>query len=56
MSPREIFALPEFQFDPSSFSLYLPYSATPLQLDTPLAIERGMAFEAQRDGLYGGGT
>ena len=54
MSPREILALPGINLDPAQYTLYPPESATPLPLDEPVAITRGMAFEAQRDGKYGG--
>lgn len=53
LSPREILALPEIQLDYTQYTLYKPGSTEPLPIDTPVAIERGMAFEAQRDGRYG---
>lgn len=53
LSPREILALPEINLDYTQYSLYLPNSSDLLALDTPLKVERGMAFEAQRDGRYG---
>ncbi len=54
MTPREILALPAINLDPSQYTLYASGSANALPLDTPVAITRGMAFEAQRDGKYGG--
>lgn len=54
MTPREVLALPAINLDHTQYTLYPPGSATPLPLDTPVTIERGMAFEAQRDGKYGG--
>jgi hypothetical protein len=53
LSPREILALPQINLDYTQYSLYLPNSIDLLPLDTPIKIERGMAFEAQRDGKYG---
>jgi hypothetical protein len=53
MSPREILALPAINLDFQQYTLYLPGKSDPLPLDTPIPIERGMAFEAQRDGRYG---
>jgi hypothetical protein len=53
LSPREILALPEINLDHTQYSLYFPNSTDLLPLDTPIKIERGMAFEAQRDGRYG---
>lgn len=53
LSPREILALPEINLDYQQYSLYLPNSTDLLPLDTPIKIERGKAFEAQRDGRYG---
>ena len=53
LSPREILALPPINLDYQQYSLYLPNSTTLLPLDTAIKIERGMAFEAQRDGKYG---
>jgi hypothetical protein len=53
LSPREILTLPAINLDFTQYSLYLPNSTELLPLDTPIKIERGMAFEAQRDGRYG---
>ena len=53
LSPREILALPEINLDYTQYSIYFPNSTELLPLDTPIKIERGMAFEAQRDGRYG---
>lgn len=53
LSPREILALPEINLDYTQYSLYFPNSTELLPLDTPIKIERGTAFEAQRDGRYG---
>src|SRR5262249_33562063 len=53
MTPREILALPRINLDYQSYTLYLPASADPLPLDTPVAVDRGAAFEAQADGKYG---
>ncbi len=53
LSPREILALPEINLDYQQYSLYFPNSTDLLPLDTPIKIERGTAFEAQRDGRYG---
>lgn len=53
LSPREILALPAINLDYQQYSLYLPNSTEVLPLDTPVKIERGLAFEAQRDGRYG---
>jgi hypothetical protein len=52
LSPREILALPEINLNFEQYTLYLPSSNAPLPLDTPVRIQRGMAFEAQRDGRY----
>ena len=54
MTPREILALPGINLDPTQYTLYLPESAKPLPIDQPIHITRGEAFEAQRDGKYGG--
>lgn len=51
MTPREILALYELDFQ--QFTLYLPNSNDVLPLDTPIALTRGAAFEAQKDGKYG---
>jgi len=51
-SPHEILDL--FQLNYQEYSLYRGNSADLLPLDTPIAISRGDAFEAQRDGKYGG--
>ena len=54
LSPREILALPEINLDYTQYTLYLPGSADLLPLDDPMTVQRGAAFEAQRDGKYGG--
>lgn len=54
MTPRDILALPAINLDYTQYTLYLPGSADPLPLDQPIAMTRGMALEAQRDGKYGG--
>ncbi len=51
MSPREL--LTSFGFDPAQFSLYYATSSDLLPPDTPLNIQRGDRFEAQKDGRYG---
>lgn len=51
VTPREL--LTSFGFDPAQFSLYCADSADLLPPDTPLAIQRGDMFEAQKDGRYG---
>lgn len=51
MTPREL--LTSFGFDPAQFSLYKTDSAEPLPPDTPLSLNRGDMFEAQKDGRYG---
>lgn len=53
MSPRQILELPRIELDYTQYTLYLPNSVDVLPLDTPIAMERGQAFEAQRDGKYG---
>lgn len=53
MSPRQILELPDIALDFTQYTLYLPSSTEVLPLDTPIALHRGMAFEAQRDGKYG---
>jgi hypothetical protein len=53
LSPREILALPKVNLDYTQYSLYFANSSELIALDTPIKIERGMAFEAQRDGRYG---
>ncbi len=55
MTPREILALPGINLDYTQYTLYPPDSDKLLPLDTPITMTRGMAFEAQRDGKYGGG-
>jgi hypothetical protein len=55
LSPREILALPEIELDYTQYTLYRPGSTEPLPLDEAVTIQRGAAFEAQRDGRYGGG-
>jgi hypothetical protein len=52
MTPREL--LTAFGFDPAQFSLYRHDSSEPLPPDTPLHLQRGEHFEAQKDGRYGG--
>ncbi len=52
LSPRQILGLLGINYQ--DYTLYREGSATPLPLDTVIAIERGMVFEAQRDGKYGG--
>ena len=52
MSPREILQL--FGLDFQEYTLYRSLSADPLPLDTSISLARGDAFEAQRDGKYGG--
>ncbi len=56
LTPRQILALPAINLDFQSYTLYRPGSTEPLPLDVPVAIQRGEAFEAQRDGRYGAGT
>lgn len=51
MNPRQILAL--FGLDPTDYSLYRGTSVDPLPPDTAIALRRGDAFEAQRDGKYG---
>jgi hypothetical protein len=54
MSPREILALPRIHLDYTAYTLYFPEEeGKPIPLDTPIPIERGAEFEAQRDGRYG---
>ncbi len=55
LSPREILALPAINLDFQQYTLYFPGRSDPLPIDAPIPIERGMSFEAQRDGRYGGG-
>jgi hypothetical protein len=52
LTPRVL--LTEFGFDPSQFTLYKPGSTVPLPPDTPIKLQRGEHFEAQKDGRYGG--
>jgi hypothetical protein len=54
ITPRLL--LTEFGFDPAQFSLYKSHSNIPLPPDTPVKLERGEHFEAQKDGRYGGGN
>jgi hypothetical protein len=54
MTPKQILAPPAINLDYQQYTLHLPGSAQPLPLDNPITITRGMAFEAQRDGKYGG--
>jgi hypothetical protein len=51
VTPRAL--LEAFGFSPDEFSLYTPEGTEPLPPDTPLALERGWVFEAQKDGRYG---
>jgi Prokaryotic E2 family E len=51
VTPRAL--LEAFGFSPNEFSLYTPDGTEPLPPDTPLALERGRVFEAQKDGRYG---
>jgi hypothetical protein len=53
MSPRQILGL--FGLDPQEYSLYRTSSPELLPVDTAIALSRGDAFEAQRDGKYGQG-
>ena len=53
MTPEEILAL--FGMDFSQFTLYRPDSESPLPLDEPIKIVRGMCLEAIKDGRYGSG-
>jgi len=50
-TPRTL--LDSFGFSPNEFSLYTLDSNTPLPPDTPLSLQRGQMFEAQKDGRYG---
>jgi hypothetical protein len=54
MTPKQILALPSINLDYQQYTLYPPGSATPLPLEQAITITRGEAFEAQRDGKYGG--
>lgn len=52
MSPKGILALAGLPYD--QYSLYDPAdSVDPLPPDTPVKLDRGQRFEAQRDGKYG---
>jgi hypothetical protein len=53
MSPHQLLDL--FGLNYQEYSLYREASADLLPLDTAIALQRGMVFEAQRDGKYGGG-
>lgn len=53
LTPRAILSLPRINLDFQNYTLYRPGSVDPLPLDVPVPIERGEAFEAQRDGKYG---
>lgn len=52
MSPKAILGL--FGLSWEQYTLYKPDETEPLPLDTPLHLERGECFEAQKDGKYGG--
>ncbi len=52
MTPKAILALAELSWE--EYSLYYPPdSGKPLPPDTPVRLQRGQRFEAQRDGKYG---
>ena len=53
MTPTEILGL--FNLD-ASYGLYQPNQPNALSPDTPIPVTRGLVFEAQRSGAYGGGT
>ena len=55
MTPREILALPGIGLDYTQYTLYLGDDPNLLPLDTPIELERGLCFEAQKDGKYGEG-
>lgn len=50
-TPREL--LTTFGMSPQEFSLYKIDAVEPLPPDTPLSLQRGDCFEAQKDGKYG---
>ena len=50
-TPREL--LTSFGMNPQEFSLYTVDGVDPLPPDTPLSLQRGDCFEAQKDGKYG---
>ncbi len=50
-TPREL--LTTFGMSPQEFSLYKVDAVEPLPPDTPLSLQRGDCFEAQKDGKYG---
>jgi hypothetical protein len=50
-TPREL--LTSFGMNPQEFSLYTVDGVEPLPADTPLSLQRGDCFEAQKDGKYG---
>lgn len=54
LSPREILELPRIHLNHEEYTLYRPDETEALPLDTPIKVERGADFEAQRDGKYGG--
>ncbi len=56
LTPREVLELPQINLPYQDYTLYPPDSTVPLPLDKPVRIERGMDFEAQRDGKYGSAT
>jgi hypothetical protein len=50
-TPRELLTI--FGMSPQEFSLYTINGIDPLPPDTPLSLQRGDRFEAQKDGKYG---
>lgn len=55
MTPKAILALAGLPWE--QYSLYYPAdSVDPLPPDTPVKLDRGQRFEAQRDGKYGAET
>jgi hypothetical protein len=53
LTPRQILAIPAIGLDHTQYTLYAIGRTMPLSLDTAVPIQRGEAFEAQRDGKYG---
>jgi hypothetical protein len=52
MSPKDILTLADLPWQ--EYSLYFPCdSVEPMPPDTPIELQRGYRFEAQRDGKYG---
>jgi len=51
MTPKAILTL--FGLAWEQFTLYKPGHDVELPLDTPIKLERGECFEAQKDGKYG---